>query len=584
MFQIPNKVEGNTYNTEEFNKGVREELQTFITDTSQSFNPNDPTQMVQAVNRIAFNRTTLKEAVGSSGAAYQLETVVANVQALKVLENGSIFYFKAIHANTTKTPTIIINTLDPLLTPIPLKRQDGSDLYIGQIKVGDIVSVHYNATAGRAEVFQDNDPINELRNVNEGNFHNVISFNPVGNVYTLQSPVGISGAYQGYLIRFKATNTITGAAHITIPSTAYTDIPLEKDNRQLVAGDITAGDVIEAVTSGDGTFQIVKQTFQTWLNTDNQLVSKDLNGDNVPVYNFEPLEVITGTGTRTLTEADNKKQFMVSSFSGTQTIILPSKTAPYAKQFECYFALFEPFGGVITFEAPAGESFLRDGLGKSSYTLRINYGGFSGLTGSNLHFKIHYVDASNGFILTGADGATTDVQGVGRIATNPEALAGTNETAWITPASLHYALNNLGYFNFEQANPVGTIRSFGNDFDPNTTAPFNTGSMVWTPITEGYVPQTTTTPGQAGQYAGANSFQGGSTNGHTLVIGEIPDHVHSINNVARPVQEGSADIPIIGPPPPTASNMNTGSAGGNQAHSHVYNGKVHYRRDWQRTA
>lgn len=574
MFQIPNKVEGNTYNTEEFNKGVREELQTFVTDSGQSFNPNDPTQMVQAVNRIAFNRTTLKEAVGSSGAAYQLETVVASVEALKVLENGSVFYFKATNANTTTTPTIIINTLDPLPSPIPLRNQDGTTLYIGQLQAGDIVTVYYNEDDGRCEIIDDSGILNTTRDVNFSNFHNVVSFTPTGNVYLLQSPGGSQSIYQGYIIRFKATDTITGATHISLSETTSVNIPLRKNGRELVAGDIKAGDVITATAPGDGTFQIISQTFQSWLNTENQLVSKDLNGNFGIVYNHNRVGG-AGGGTYQIVETDNKKNFFISNINNPTTIVLPSKTETWAPDFEMRVIFYEPYQPV-TFQAPSGEVFQRDGLNQSSYTLR-QYG-----SNSNITLIITYFGPSQGFIITGLDGADRDNQGAGRIANQNDVDTGTDDRRWVTPKTFHQGLINAGYINIKDNNPIGTIREFGNDFNPNSDPAFSSGGMVWTEINAGYVSQTTNTPGQAGTYAGANSFQSGSTNGHTLTIAQIPPHAHPIPNTGN-IREGNSDQGQVRPVSTQKNPLNTLEVGGGQAHSHVLDGKVFYVRKWMRT-
>lgn len=582
MKQVPTKNIGDTLSSEEFDFGGNAERKNFVTDTGQSFDQANQKQMLQSANRIAFARTSLKETAGSTGAAYKLGIIQVGSEPLTSLLDGSTFRFKVVNANTTETPTIIINSLNPLPPAIPLRNQDGSDLYIGQLAVGDIVTVYYNEIESRCEILSDNSILNETRDVNLSNFHNVVSFTPAGNVYLLQSPGGSQPIYHGYIIRFKATDTITGATHISLSETTSLNIPLRKNNRELVAGDIKMGDVITAVASNDNTFQIISQTFQTWLNSSNQVVSKDLEGgERVIYYNASSTQHLAGGSPYQLTELDDKKTFLISSFTGTQTIVLPSKTAPFAPNFTCEFSVYEPFGGQIVFEAPPGETFLRDGGDNSSYTLRLNYGDFAKLIGSNVRLKIFFISDFSGFILSGVDNATYDVQGVGTIARQQLVDAGVDEQAWVTSKTFKQGLINAGYIGIKDNNPVGTIREFGNDFDPNSDPAFSSGGMVWTEINAGYVCQTTNTPGQAGTYAGANSFQGGGTNGTSLTIAQIPAHTHPVEYVN---DTGKDTLPVaIGTNSAVHADINTKPVGGSQAHSHVLDGKVFYVRKWMRT-
>lgn len=539
---------GDTETSQEFNEGLGQELNSCIEGVSLSFDSNDDKQLLQSMSIVTSNRMTYKEITGSSGTAYIIQTYQDNIEPLKNLVSGCKIRLYISNTNTTTTPTIKIDNLPDTYA---IKQTNGNDLTLGMIESESFISLIFDGT----DFLLENNVFSE-KNINELNTYTVSSYS--SNTYNLQNLVkNPLEYYNGLVVVFKASNTCASTPKININSLGDINI-VDIQKETLTESEILQNDVIECIYY-DTEFHIIKKSSKIKNNND-VLSFQNNNGEYISSVNINDNDRIDSN--TTLTDNDINKIISIDNTSSLAvTMPLTSNLDNNAKFIFCC----ESNSDTI-FQCDGSDQFIVDNSVKTSFTANV----------SNTLIIISKVDDEL-YSVSYTRKSTTDLLGSVKKATQTQVDAGTDPDLYITPETLY---NTPFIANLNIIYPIGSTKEFYSNTDPDPNTLTGYSSFTWERVASG-IAYITDDNNKMATTEGSQDTVGGTTNGTTLTIQQMPSHTHSYD---LRVPGAGTNISPAGYGGVGTTSGNTSSTGGGQPHSHVLNLKTTYYSKWVRTA
>jgi len=551
MRNVPEKNIGDDLTSTEWDTGVMDELKNCIIDTSQSFNNNDNSQLVQSIMLLSANRKLYIEDTGSTGSAYQIKNLQILGDQIKLIQLGMKIDLIITNANSVINPTIQFNGITGTYN---IKNRDGSDLLIGAFSDNDIVSLYFNGTDFIVANYIFNQKI-----INESNYYTAVFSN---NNYTLtNSLTNPSSYYNGLIVTFESPADNT--SNVTLQIGGLTQVNLVKCGQNVVAGDLLNDCIISAMYY-DGSFHVLKSFDYLNSYSDGLFKLKGSGDSNYSAFaNTSSVIPITGLSL-TLTNNDSFKTYLPTNDTDDTTITIPALST-CDRSCEFLFNIFLQNNQLII-NANGTDKIYYNGSELSNVTLSKC---------ANSTFKLKKL-SNIYWVLTGVNSASETVSGVSTIATQTKVDTGTDDFSYITAKKLKDTpfIVNLGIVY-----PVGSTKEFLLNIDPNTLPGYS--SFTWERLPNGLI-YTTDNIAKIGMSNGTEESVGGGVNPTSLSLSQIPQFSVKIN-ISNTSQIGGGNS-IKGCGDPVNTVITQDSIGGGQPHVHELNLRTVYVTKWVRTA
>jgi hypothetical protein len=521
MRDVPNKVAGDLYTTDDFNEGVNKPLRSVLIDSGQGFNSLDDAQILKSIVTLNASRASYKENAGSTGTAYLIELVDTGKQDLFELNAGTTISLVITNANAVTAPTIaFIN--EPAIPAKTIKRLDGAPLAIGELEAGLLVDLYYDGTDFLVKNLND---ATSLQDIEEEQLYTVTGV--TGNEYTLSRSVGLNPTayYNGMIVKFISTQTNTDAVTLKITGLAAVSL-VESQSAVMRIGDISNGDLIYAMYStASNNFRVIKKTERVRIkaSTGNNLLEfltpdanyyTIANGDDMMLWvTGNPIDIDI---------SDDKKDLYILNNEAAYTVNLPD-SATLSPNFSLSLVNITVADTVLNFPYNGSDQLVVNGIvygtSAASLTLPKSAGSVVKIRALQGNWYIN-ADAKASQTAGGytyyADQATVDAGVVSDQAVSPLTL---KNTPFIVNLNVVYPVTS----KFFADSPLMVT-------DPDQIVP-GWGVFTWNTLAGGAGARfvhmiATTTAVQTTGVLGSNDAISGSTNGHGLNINEGPRHNH----------------------------------------------------------
>ena len=309
MRNVPNKVVGDTYTSQELNEGGLDEDKNMITDTLQNFDNTSVSQKMQAVILAAGNRLTYIENTGSTGSAYKVKNLQSTSDQAKFIQNGFKFTLIFTNENTVINPTI---EFDGILGTYNIVDKDSNPIKLSLFKANSIVEFVYNGTK-----FLVASVLTSQEDINKNNFYTSVYTSP--NYLLTNNVANPTAYYDGMIINFVANSKSDTAVTITI--NGLSSISLVKAGGELSYNDILLGSLVSASYYG-GKFYLMKNKDNFISNSNNTYSSFD--NDNISRKSAFNIGGLAGYSSNvTLTALQSHQKIKIANTANVVQITLP---------------------------------------------------------------------------------------------------------------------------------------------------------------------------------------------------------------------------------------------------------------------
>lgn len=360
MRNVPSKIAGDTYTSQELNEGTLNEDKHIITDTLQNFDSTSVSQKMQAIILAAGNRLTYIEDTGSTGAAYKVKNLQSTSDQAKFIQDGFKFTLIFTNTNTVPNPTIefhgIIGTYN-------IVDNNNNPLKLNIFKLNSFVEFVYNGTN-----FVVASILTSQEDINKNNFYSSTYTSP--NYLLTNNIVNPTSYYNGMVINFVSNSKSNAPVKLKIGS--LTAISLINDNGEVSYNDILLNSLVSAIYYS-GNFYLLKIKNNIIVNSNNTYSAFDnSNVNRRSAFNIGGLA--TYSSNVNLSPLQSHQKIKINNTSNSVQITLPAWSTC---DDNCeYPIMIESSDNAVSFAAYNNEFIAYNGIIQSSISLIVDNGSF----------------------------------------------------------------------------------------------------------------------------------------------------------------------------------------------------------------
>ena len=360
MRNVPNKVVGDIYTSQELNEGGLDEDKHMITDTLQNFDNNSVSQKMQAIILAAGNRLTYIENIGSTGSAYKVKNLQSTSDQAKFIQDGFKFTLIFTNTNIVSNPTI---EFDGIIGTYNIVDNNNNPLQLNIFKLNSFVEFVYNGTN-----FVIASILTSPEDINKNNFYSSTYTSP--NYLLINNIVNPTSYYNGMVINFVSNSKSNASVKLKIGG--LTAISLINDNGEVSYNDILLNSLVSAIYYS-GHFYLLKVKNNIIVNSNNTYSAFDnSNIGRRSAFNINGLASYSSNVT--LSPLQSHQKIKINNIANHVQIVLPQWSAC---DDNCeYPIMIESSNHSVSFIAFTGEFIQYDGISQSSISLIVDNGSF----------------------------------------------------------------------------------------------------------------------------------------------------------------------------------------------------------------